>query len=444
MLNRRQVMQGAAAVGVALHSGVAAATTGPEPIVFLHGDSDQASIWQKVIWRFESNGYPADLLFPIDFINPKARDDNTKPQANRSSTDDELKQITAYVAMVLAKTGASKVVMVASSRGGYAIRNYLAQPGNAAHVSKAILCGTPNHGVFAIPALLGSEYNGMGAFLKGLNGGASEVVAGVDFMTLRSDGNDKYAQPDGRFLGHPGMKTNITSEGPALKGALNLVLPGVDHRGTAFTPQAFREQFKFITGREPAFIGITPEAEVTLNGRVTGMVGDVPTNLPVAGAKVDIYRVSPITGERVGVALLTKTTAADGIWGPLKVDSKSALEFVIAAPGQFITHIYKPPIPRSFDKLNLRPAPAAVKADAGAAAVLIMSCPRGYFGLPRDIVIFDGKQPKDVTPGVPTDPKSTLRLADATARPVVAEWNEIRVVGRPWPAKDNHRVILEV
>ena len=37
-----------------------------------------------------------------------------------------------------------------------------------------------------------------------------------------------------------------------------------------------------------------------------------------------------------------------------------------------------------------------------------MSRPRGYFGLPRDVVLIDGKEPADVKPGVPTDPVATL------------------------------------
>ena len=71
---------------------------------------------------------------------------------------------------------------------------------------------------------LGNEFNGRGPFLRGLNDGDSEVTPGTAFLTLRSDGIDKFAQPDGRFVGKPGTPTGITSEGPALKGATNLVL----------------------------------------------------------------------------------------------------------------------------------------------------------------------------------------------------------------------------
>ena len=47
------------------------------------------------------------------------------------------------------------------------------------------------------------------------------------------------------------MKTNVTSDGPALKGATNLTLDHVDHRETAFSPRAFAEIYKFIVGRRP-------------------------------------------------------------------------------------------------------------------------------------------------------------------------------------------------
>ena len=90
------------------------------------------------------------------------------------------------------------------------------------------------------------------------------MTPGTAFLTLRSDGMDKYAQADGRFIGKPGAPTGVTVEGPELKGATNLVLGALDHREAAFHPRAFREIYKFIAGREPARIAIAPEQTVTL------------------------------------------------------------------------------------------------------------------------------------------------------------------------------------
>ncbi len=163
-----------------------------------------------------------------------------------------------------------------------------------------MLCGVPNHGIYEWDEGLGGEFNGRGPFLRGLNEGESEVTPGTAFLTLRSDGIDKYAQADGRFVGKPGTPTGVTADSPALKGATNLVLGALDHREVAFHPRAFREIYKFIAGREPSRIEIAPEAEVRLSGLVTGTPGGVVTNRPVSGATVEIYRVSADTGERIG------------------------------------------------------------------------------------------------------------------------------------------------
>ncbi|MFX5705692.1 hypothetical protein ABTE52_22135, partial [Acinetobacter baumannii] len=81
----------------------------------------------------------------------------------------------------------------------------------------------------------------------------------------------------------PGVPTGITAEGPSLRGATNIVLGQLDHREVAFHPRAFREIYRFIAGTEPQTIGVLPEAQVTLEGLVTGNPAGVPTNRPVGG-----------------------------------------------------------------------------------------------------------------------------------------------------------------
>jgi hypothetical protein len=61
------------------------------------------------------------------------------------------------------------------------------------------------------------------------------------------------------------------------------------------------------------------------------------------------------------------------------------------------------------------------------------------------VVLFDGNEPKDVKPGVPTDSISTLRLSVAEAgRPVTAIFNEERIVARAWPASENRIAVAEL
>ena len=182
------------------------ATEPRPPIVFVHGNGDSAALWTPTIWRWQSNGWPRERLYAVDFPLPSARDDNTLEQAGRSSTDDQMRQLSAEIDRVLAATGAVQVALMGNSRGGNAIRHYIANGaslgGGAAKVSHAILGGTPNHGVWADPAFSpNSEFNGAGAFLKGLNApqgpNGDEVTPGPAWLTIRSDHNDKFAQPDG-------------------------------------------------------------------------------------------------------------------------------------------------------------------------------------------------------------------------------------------------------
>jgi pimeloyl-ACP methyl ester carboxylesterase len=414
------------------------------PMLFVHGNGDHAALWMTTLWRMESNGIPRDRMFAINFTDPLARTDDKVPQPNRSSTEDQRRELGEAIKELQRRTGASRVALVGNSRGGNSIRLYI-KSGGGADVSHAVLCGVPNHGVYDWDDGLGNEFNGRGPFLRGLNEGESEVTPGTSFLTLRSDGIDKYAQADGRFVGKPGTPTGITAEGPALKGATNLVLGAVDHRETAFHPRAFREIYKFIAGREPDRIAITPEAEVKLSGLVTGMPGGVQTNRPVAGASVEVYRVSPESGERIGGAIHASQSAEDGRWGPAKVDPSWYLEIVLTSAGSTTTHFYRSPFPRSSDIVHLRAARPLGAADAEAGAIILMSRPRGYFGLPRDVVLFDGNEPKDVKAGVPTDSVSTVRLSAAeVGRPVTALFNQERIVARAWPAAENRIAIAEL
>ena len=449
-LSRRTLLTGAGAVAlfagrfeVSAQQSAAAAAEIP-PILFVHGNGDDASLWITTLWRMESNGVPRQRMSAINFTDPSARADDNVPEANHSSTADQLRELTTAVADLKRRTGAARIALVGSSRGGYVIRNYV-KNGGASSVSHAVLCGTPNHGVFVTDQALGSEFNGKGAFLRGLNDGDSEVTPGTAFLTLRSDGMDKYAQADGRFIGRPGVPTGVTAEGPELKGATNLVLGALDHRETAFHPRAFREIYKFIAGREPDRIAILPEPRVRLSGLVTGTPGGVATNRPVAGATVQVFRVDPNSGERIGNGVHTSQTGADGRWGPAEIEPGWYLEIVMSAPESITTHFYRSPFSRSSDVVNLRVAKPLTAADTGAGSLVLFTRPRGYFGLPRDVVLLDGRQPTDVKPGVPTDSTSALRLpASEAGRSVVAMFNEERIVARAWPLSENRIAVAEL
>jgi hypothetical protein len=200
--------------------------------------------------------------------------------------------------------------------------------------------------------------------------------------------------------------------------------------------------YRFITGRAPARTDIVPEAQVVLNGKVNDMPGGVPTNLPVAGARVEIYEVSATTGARLGAAAHAKITGADGLWGPFSAKPGAYYEFVVQVPGQAITHIYRSPFPRSSDIVHLRPARLA-KGEETAGSVLMINRPRGYFGHGRDTFLLDGKVPAGINQGVPGASSGKLLLPDAPLRAVPARFNDETMTLQNWPAKQNHIVIGE-
>jgi triacylglycerol lipase len=426
------------------------------PIVFVHGNGDTAALWQTTVWRFESNGWPRERLHAIDVPYPLARDDDTKAQPGRTSAAEHMAHLKAEVDKVLARTGAQQVVLVGNSRGGNAIRNYITNGGGATKVSHAILGGTPNHGVWAIKGFReNNEFAGTGPFLTGLNApknaAGDEVVGPVRWMTIRSDNNDKFAQPDGLWIGAKGTATNVTFAGPELKGATNVVIPRIDHRETSYSPAAFEVSYRFITGKAPAAIAIAPEAQVVLNGKVTGLgvnpldpkTGNFSNNLPVPGARVEIFATDPATGERRGAALHSKTVGADGLWGPAKVPVATPVEMVVSAAGYATTHIYRSGFPRSSDIIHLR-AERITDADKDARALVTFVRPRGYFDPPRDKMSLDGKP---TLPGVPPGAgvaSTKLKLNDAAPRPVVGEFNGEKVTGRVLPAQQNRVSILEL
>jgi pimeloyl-ACP methyl ester carboxylesterase len=432
-------------------------TDGTPPIVFVHGNGDTAALWQTTFWRFESNGWPRDRLHAIDLPYPLARDDDGNPQPGRTSAAEHMAYLKSEIDKVLKATGASKVVLVGNSRGGNAIRNYIQteSKNGEVKVSHAILGGTPNHGVQAIKGYReGNEFSGTGPFLTALNapknGAGDEVVGPVKWLTIRSDSNDKFAQPEGEWVGLKGKPTNVTYAGPELKGATNVVIPRIDHRETSYSEPAFDATYRFITGKAPSTRGIRRESRIDLGGKVTGLgvksddpkSGNFTNNLPLPGARLEIY-ATDATGARVGSAAYAKTIGEDGMWGPFRAQAGVPYEFVISAPGYATTHVYRSPFPRSSSIVNLR-AERIADADKEAKSIVILTRPRGYFDRSRDKMQFDGMVPPGIPPTGAGLSTSKLLLKDDNARPVIAEFNGERIAGRTWNAAQGHLVYLEV
>jgi triacylglycerol lipase len=463
MHTRRTVLTAGLATAVAA-TMLTACATAPSPsfierppVVFMHGNGDSAALWQTTIWRFESNGWPRDRLFAVDQPMPLARDDDTLAQPGRTSAAESAAFLQAEVDKVLKATGASRVVLLGNSRGGNTIRNYVQNGGGAAKVSHVVLGGNPAHGIWNVAGFNErSEFSARSPLLQQLNApkgpDGNEVTPGVRWLTLRSDSNDKFAQPDGVWIGAPGKPTNIAYDAPALKGATNIVLPRVDHRETSFSPAAFAATWQFLTGEAPKTTAVLPEATVVLDGRLTGLgvsssdpaSGQFTNNLAIVGAQLAVYAIDIGTGARIGAPVHRKTIGADGRWGPFAARPGTAYEFEITAPGYATTHIYRSPFPRGSSVVNLRPE-RIVPADRDAKAIVIFTRPRGYFDAERDTMRFDGQS---ALPGVPPRgagvSSSKIKLANDAQRSLAGEFNGERVAGQAWPTAQGHITLLEL
>lgn len=427
------------------------------PIVFVHGNGDSAALWQTTLWRFESNGWPSHLLHALDVPYPLARDANDQAQAGRSSTTEHMQALRALVESVMQKKGAKQVVLIGNSRGSNAIRNYICNGGGAQFVSHAILGGGTNHGVQAVPGLNdASEFSGAGAFLKQLNAPKNdkgdEVCGPTQWMTIRSDNNDKFAQPDGLWIGMKGRPTLVGFDGPELKGAKNVVIPQIDHRETSFSPAAFEASFQFITGQAPVH-NIVAQKEIELNGKVFGLgvdplkadSGNFVNNLPLQGAKLAVYAVDAQTGQRIGAAKHKVTVQSNGHWGPFKANSSASYEFELVADGYATTHIYRSPFARSSNIVHFRPERLAA-ADRTTQAMVNFTRPRGYFDANRDHIMLDGKSElAGVVKGVSAGNSSVrIRIPESPQRDVAAEFNGEKLRGLTWPASQGHVTVLEL
>jgi len=373
------------------------------PIVMVHGDGESAAAWQDVVWRFESNGWPRSRLFVLQQAYPQARVNDAKAQPGRSSNAEQLAFVKAEVSKILASTGAKQVVLMGRGRGALAVRNFI-QGGGAASVSHVVL-----------------------------------------------------AQPDQVWTGLTQALPLKDFDLSAFKDLRSLVLPLAEQRDGAFSAAMFATSYQFITGQPPAQSSIWPQPVFALGGVITGMGlksedrADPTThyfnNLPLPGARLEVFAVHPDSGLRVSDGLFRQVVGQDGRWGPFQAQQGVFYEFVVRANGYAVTHIYRSPFVRGTDALNLK-ASRIADADLPAFAIIEMERLRGTLDPTVHHSVLDGLTPPPGTQVSGVNPAtSRVTLSKPQFRTVVAEVHTQaleRVAGRTWPAKENHVVRLEM
>ena len=205
-------------------------------------------------------------------------------------------------------------------------------------------------------------------------------------MAIRSDTNDKFAQPDGRFIGAPGKPTGVGYDASELRGARNVILDGLDHREVAFHKLAFAAMYEFITGQAAGQHVHRPGAAAGAErqGHRHRRRRSTPTS-PSPAPRSRSSRSTPRPASaRARRPVHRKTTGEDGLWGPFIGQLRRLLR-VRAAHGGAADH---PHLPLAVPALERRGASAARPLRQGRRErrprSSTMSRPRGYFGVGRD------------------------------------------------------------
>jgi triacylglycerol lipase len=104
-----------------------------DPILFVHGYVESASLWNTMIGRFEKDGYSKSYLSAYSY--------NTS-QSNKIDAE----EVKTKVEALLKTTGATKVDIIAHSMGSLNSRWYIKFLGGEAKVDDWVSLGGPNHG----------------------------------------------------------------------------------------------------------------------------------------------------------------------------------------------------------------------------------------------------------------------------------------------------------
>jgi len=221
MKRRFMAFVAAAAVCVAGAAMAPASSLAQDPILFVHGWSESASLWNTMIGRFEKDGYPKSYLSAYSY--------NTS-QSNKVDAEKEVK---TRVESLLKTTGATKVDIIAHSMGSLNTRWYIKFLGGETKVDDWVSLGGPNHGTETANAcsfqVACQEMQIGSKFLSELNAG-DETPGTVNYGTWWSP-CDEIINPD---------------ESVILSGATNTKTACMSHTALTTDETVYKEVREFV------------------------------------------------------------------------------------------------------------------------------------------------------------------------------------------------------
>jgi triacylglycerol lipase len=170
-------------------TALAPVASAQDPILFVHGYLESASLWNTMIKNFEKDGYKKSELSAYSY--------NTST-SNKTLAETEVK---SHVESLLKATGASKVDIIAHSMGSLNSRWYIKFLGGESKVDDWVSLGGPNHGTETANFCFSTSCVEMrvgSTFLKELNA-TDETPGTVSYGTWWSP-CDEIINPDESVL----------------------------------------------------------------------------------------------------------------------------------------------------------------------------------------------------------------------------------------------------
>jgi triacylglycerol lipase len=218
MLTRRLATL-VAAIAVCIAAAIPATASAQDPILFVHGYVESASLWNTMIGRFEKDGYPKSYLSAYSY--------NTS-QSNKIDAE----EVKSHVESLLKTTGATKVDIIAHSMGSLNSRWYIKFLGGETKVDDWVSLGGPNHGTETANACFSTSCVEMrvgSKFLSELNAG-DETPGLVNYGTWWSP-CDEIINPDSSV---------------ALSGATNTKTACISHTALTTDKTVYEQVREFV------------------------------------------------------------------------------------------------------------------------------------------------------------------------------------------------------
>lgn len=184
-----------------------ATTAKHSPVIFVHGVNGSSANYKVMIQRLVADGWPKNLLFTIDFADPKWG-------CNLANA----KTVQSVVKQVLVKTGHARVDLVAHSMGTLSTRYFMKNLGGHKLVDTYVTLGGMHHGLMPpclspLDVCVWKELCSTGPFMTQLN------------KAPATPGKSRWVSIYGT------ADTTVPNSSSKLTGAENIQVKGVAHSG---------------------------------------------------------------------------------------------------------------------------------------------------------------------------------------------------------------------